>query len=173
MKFLFRVFYDPNDPISTHMYGKRMPNSKSAHQITSGGIKTRKMTYDVIKGHWPLMTSERSQCQCKPWMWPPNTYPCPYHQHKYRSSQVSGVETIRNFAWHDLGYQVTGQRSLQVRSKNFQGRCKIVQRIGMPSFVTIGWSVRELFSENPRGLHPPWGCIPPPVPARVNISELR
>ena len=37
--------------------------------------------------------------------------------------------------------------------KIFQGRCKIVQLIGIPSFVTIGRSVRELFSENPRGVH--------------------
>ena len=54
---------------------------------------------------WPRLTSEWSQCQCKPWVSPRNTYPCPYHQQKYRSSQVSGVETVRNvnFAWHDLG----------------------------------------------------------------------
>ena len=26
----------------------------------------------------------------------PNTYPCPYHQYKCRSSQVSSVETVRN-----------------------------------------------------------------------------
>ena len=53
----FGVFYDPNDPIPTHMNDKRVSNSKSAHQITPGDTKTRKMTYDLIKGHWPLMTS--------------------------------------------------------------------------------------------------------------------
>ena len=34
--FLWGI-YDHNDPISTHMNDKRMSNSKSAHQITSGG----------------------------------------------------------------------------------------------------------------------------------------
>ena len=50
----------------------------------------------VIDLWWPRLTSEWSQCQCKPWVSPRNTYPCPYHQQKYRSSQVSGVETVRN-----------------------------------------------------------------------------
>ena len=40
--FFFEVIYDPNDPISTHMNFKRMPNSKSAHQITSGAQKLEK-----------------------------------------------------------------------------------------------------------------------------------
>ena len=67
----------------------------------------------VIDLWWPRLTSEWSQCQCKPWVSPRNTYPCSYHQQKYWSSQVSGVETVRNanFAGHDLGDQVTGQKS--------------------------------------------------------------
>ena len=67
----------------------------------------------VIDLWWPRLTLERSKCQCKPWMPPPNTYSCPYYQQTYRSSQVSGVETVRNanFAWHDPGNQVTVQRS--------------------------------------------------------------
>ena len=32
--FCFGYFMTPNDPISTHMNDKWMPNSKSAHQIT-------------------------------------------------------------------------------------------------------------------------------------------
>ena len=47
MSFFFAVFYDPNDPISAHMNGKRVTNSKSAHQITPGAQKPEKMTYDV------------------------------------------------------------------------------------------------------------------------------
>ena len=39
LTFFFWVFDDSNDPISTHMNGKRMPNSKSAHQVTPGGTK--------------------------------------------------------------------------------------------------------------------------------------
>ena len=46
------VYYDFNERISTHVNDKRMQKSKSAHQITVGGIKTRKMAYDVIEGHW-------------------------------------------------------------------------------------------------------------------------
>ena len=49
--FFFGVFYDRNDPFSTHMNDKWMPNSKSAHQITPVNTKIRKMTNDVIKGH--------------------------------------------------------------------------------------------------------------------------
>ena len=57
LSFFFWVFYGSSNHLSTHMSGKRIPNSKSTCQITPGGTKTRKMTYDVIKGHWPLMTS--------------------------------------------------------------------------------------------------------------------
>ena len=46
-----KVYYDLNDQISTHVNDKRMQKSKSAHQITEGGIKTQKMTYDVIECH--------------------------------------------------------------------------------------------------------------------------
>ena len=51
------VYYDLNNRISTHVNDKRMQKSKSEHQITVGGIKTRKMAYDVIEGHWHWMTS--------------------------------------------------------------------------------------------------------------------
>ena len=51
MSFFFGVFYDPDDPISTRMSDKWMPNSKSGHQITPGDTEIRKMTYEVIKGH--------------------------------------------------------------------------------------------------------------------------
>ena len=51
MQFFFGVFYDPDDPILTHMNDKWMPNSKSAQQIIAGDTNIRKMTYDVIKGH--------------------------------------------------------------------------------------------------------------------------
>ena len=71
-------------------------------------------------------------------------------------SRVSPKKMSRAQPWYGL--------------KIFRGRCKIVQWLGMPSFVTIGRSVRELFSENPRGggLHQP----PPPVPARVNFPNF-
>ena len=40
----------------------------------------------------------------------------------------------------------------------FSEKMKIVQRLVIPSFVTIGRSIRELFSENPKGV-----ASPPPV----------
>ena len=39
-------------------------------------------SWKVIDLWWPRLTSEWSQCQCKPWVSPRNTYPCPYHQQK-------------------------------------------------------------------------------------------
>ena len=100
--FFFGVFYDPKGPISTHMNGKRMPNSKSAHQITPGGTKNPKkihmMSSKVIDLWWPRLTSERSQCQCKPWMSPPNTYPCPYHQLKCRMPKFASFRRL-NGTW--------------------------------------------------------------------------
>ena len=49
--FFFWVIDGSNDPTSTHVNGKRVPNSKSARQITPGGTQKQKMTYAVIKGH--------------------------------------------------------------------------------------------------------------------------
>ena len=89
--------------------GCQIRNQRTKLPLEAQPPPKKKMTYDIDLW-WPRLTSERSQCQCKPWMSPPNTYPCPHHQQKYRSSQVSGVETVRNanFAWHDLGNQVKG-----------------------------------------------------------------
>ena len=41
---------------------------------------------------------------------------------------------------------------------------KLFKGLDIPNFVTIGRSVRELLSENPRGLHQH------PVPAMVNLE---
>ena len=68
------------------------------------------------------------------------------------------------------GTQFSLDMTLEIRFKSkdivgtdliFQGRCYIGQVLGIPSFVTIGLFVRELFSENPKGVHQP------PVPAMV------
>ena len=90
-------------------------------------------------------------------MSPPHTYPCPYHQHKCRSSQVSGVERYGTQSSLDMTLEIRSQVKGHNRYglKKCQGRCKIVQRIGIPSFVTIGRSVRELFSENLRAVASP------------------
>ena len=66
MVIFFGVFYDPNDPIATHMNDKRMLNSKSAHQITPGTKQKSKpekwhmMSSKDIDLWWPRLTSERS-----------------------------------------------------------------------------------------------------------------
>ena len=59
-----------------------------------------------------------------------------------------------------MGEPPLGHRSKVIIGTDlkFSGRCKIVQWLGIPSFVTIGRSVREIFSENPRGV----ASTPPP-----------
>ena len=105
-------YYDLNDRISTHVNHKRMQKSKPAHQITVGGIKTKKMAYNVIEGHWRWMASVYlgkvtiSLYQCKRWislaatytstMTCTTSYRCAYHQQKPPSLQVTGAETLRN-----------------------------------------------------------------------------
>ena len=67
-------YYNLNDRISTHVNDKRIQKSKSAHQITVGGIKTRKMAYAIIEGHLRCMTSvflgkvTISLYQCNGWI---------------------------------------------------------------------------------------------------------
>ena len=65
MVIFFGVFYDPNDPIATHMNDKRMLNSKSAHQITPGTKKSKPEKWHMMSSKdidlwWPRLTSERS-----------------------------------------------------------------------------------------------------------------
>ena len=112
--FLFGILWLQWPYIFRHIW--MVNGCQIQYQRTLGAQKPEKWhmtTSKVIDLWWSRLTSGRSQCQCKPWMSPPNTYPCPYHQQTYRSSQVSGVQTVRNanFAWHDLGNQVTGRRS--------------------------------------------------------------
>ena len=150
-----------------------MPNgckkSKSAHQITVGGIKTRKMAYDIIEGHWRCMTSVYlgkvtiSLYQCNGWISLRDVHIhddmhnilsmcCAYNQQKPPSSQVTGVETQRNANFADMtlkaGHRSNkghGRYNLEIfrEEVNFQG-------LGRHNFVTISRIVRVLFSENPR-----------------------
>ena len=150
-----------------------MQKSKSAQQTTVGGIKTRKMTYDVIEGHLRWMTSVYlgkvtiSLYQCKRWisstctsmMTCTTSYRCAYHQ---QSSQVTGVETLWNTNFADMTLKAGH------RSNKGHGRYNIeifredanFQRLGTHNFVTMSRIVRVLFSENPRR-----GCINP----RINL----
>ena len=76
------------------------------------------MTSSKVVGlWWPRLTSERSKCQCIPWMSPPNTYPCPYHQQTYQCSQVSGVETVPT----ERKFRLTWPRKSGHRSKVIVG----------------------------------------------------
>ena len=104
--------------------------------LGGGGTKKRKMTSDVSKGHLLLVTSERSQCQCKPWMSPRNTYPCPGHiTNKY--AEVPKFPT----AYKRYETQISLDIPWPIRPRH-------------------GRSVRELFSENQKF------ASAPPVPER-------
>ena len=80
------------------------------------------------------------------------SYRCAYHQQKTPSSQVTGVETLRNTNFADMtlkaGHRTNkghGRYNLEIfrEDANFQ-------RLGTHNFVTISRIVRVLFSENPR-----------------------
>ena len=77
---------------------------------------------------------------------------------KTPSSQVTGVETLRNANFADM--------TLKAGHRSNKGHCRYnleifredanLQRLGIHNFVTISGIVRVLFSENPRR-----GCINP------------
>ena len=90
--------------------------------------------------------------------------PIPIHVHiTIKHTDVRKFQALKRY-----GTQISLDMIPEIRSQvkghsryglqNFEGRCKIVQWLGMLSFVTIGRSVRELFSENPRGV-----ASPPPL----------
>ena len=90
IQFFFGINHAPMT-ILQRVNEKWMPNSKSAHQNTTGDTTPEKwhMTWSKVSDlGLPRLTSGRSQYQCKPWMSSRNTYPCPSHQQKYRSLQV-------------------------------------------------------------------------------------
>ena len=163
-----------------------MQKSKSAHQTTVGGIKTRKMTYDVIEGHLRWMTSVYlgkvtiSLYQYKRWI---SLFDVHIHDDMHNilsmcispaknktkttttktpSSQVTGVETPWNTNFADMTLKAGH------RSNKGHGRYNLeifredanFQRLGTHNFVTMSRIVRALFSENPRR-----GCINP----RINL----
>ena len=141
-------YYDLNDRISTHVNDKRMQKSKSAHQITVGCIKTRKMTYDVIEGHCRWMTSVYlgkvtiSLYQRKRWMSLRDVHihddmynilsMCisPAKNKKQKNAKFASYRRWnameRKFRWLDLeSRSQVKQRSWQVQSRDFQGRFKV------------------------------------------------
>ena len=155
---------------------KWMQKSKTVHQITVGGIKTRKMTYDVIEGHCRWMTSVYlgkvtiSLYQCKRWISlrdvrihddMHNILSICIPPEKTPSSQVTGVETLRKANFADMPLKA-GQRS-----NKGHGRYNLdifredanFRRLGTHTIIRI---VRVLFSENPRR-----GCINPRTSLRT------
>ena len=97
--------------------GCQIQNQRTKLPLGAQKSETWHMTSSkVIDLWWPRLTSERSQCQCQPWMI--FTYPIPLnlstpihvHQHKCRSSQVfrrwNGTERKFRLTWPwKLGYK--------------------------------------------------------------------
>ena len=89
--------------------------------------------------------------------------PCPLQSSRRGAALGEILPEIRSL---DITLKIRSQIESHSRYglKKKSGKMLIVQRLGIPNFVTIGQSVRELLSENPKGLHQP------PVPAMVNME---
>ena len=142
------------------------------NQYTPGGTKPRKITYDVIKDHWHRMTSiDLGNVTMSVKTMDVTS------QHLFMSKSPAKIpKYARLRRWNSMERKfrltwpwISGDRSKVIVGMviKFQGRCKIVQRLGIPSFVAIGRSVRELFSENPTMLHQP-----SPVPAWAKSGKI-
>ena len=105
---------------------------------------------------------------------PSNTHPCTI---VHITSKNTKVRKFQAFKWY--GTQISLDMILDIRSQVkdrsrygleiFRKHIQVVQRLGIPSFVTIGRAVRELSSENPRELH---HLCTSPVPARVTLARI-
>ena len=181
------VCYDLNGRISTHVNDKRMQKSKSAHQNHRRGIKTRKMTYDVIEGHWRWMTSVYlgkvtiSLYQCKRWISlrdvhihdDTTSYRCAYHQQKKNTKERQVRKFLalkryeRKFRWHDLeSRSQVKQRSWQVQSWDFQGRCKF-SKIRLHNILLRSAESSACYYRKTRG-----GVAWTPVPTCVPLKPM-
>ena len=78
-----------------------------------------------------------------------------------KNTEVRKFQALKQYGTQislDMTLEIRSQvkdHSRYLRSWNFQGRCKIVQWIGVPSFPTMSRSVRELLSETRTWLHHP------------------
>ena len=180
------VYYDLNNRISTHVNAKRMQKSKSAHQNHRRGHQNpkndiwryrRSLTLDDLsvprKGHDIIISVQTMditprRAHCTSTMTCTTSYRCAYHQQKTPSSQVTGVETLRNTNFADMTLKAGH------RSNKGHGRYNLeifredanFQRLGTHNFVTISRIVRVLFSENPRRV------ASTPVPACVSLKPM-
>ena len=149
------------------MNGKRIPNSKSAHQITPGGTKTKKVAWR----HQRSLTSDDLS-------WPRKGHnvsvnhgchlPTSIHVHITSiNADVRKFQALKRYGTQnslDMTLEIRSQVKGPSRYGHFQGRCTIVQRIGMQSFVTSGDQFPS-YSRKTRGV----ASTPPPVPASVKV----
>ena len=70
-----------------------------------------------------------------------------YDQQNAAVRKLQALKRYGNFAWHDLGKQITGM-AWQVTVLKILEKVKIVKGLGVESLVTIGLFVREVFSES-------------------------
>ena len=106
------------------------------------------------------------------------SYRCAYNQQKPPSSQVTGVETLRNANFVDMTLKA-GHRSNKGHGRYnheiFREDANF-QRLGTHNFVTISRIVRLLFSENPRrgcNLHHPRTNLRTPQANDTHLFKLR
>ena len=69
----------------------------------------------VIDLWWPRLTSEWSQCQCKPWVSPRNTYPCPYHQQNIEVRKFQALKRYGTYISLDMPLEIRSQVKSQGR----------------------------------------------------------
>ena len=92
------VYCDFRGLISTHINGKWMQNTKSAHQITVGGHQNSKIVYDVIKGNCRRLTSVylgKVTMSVQTMDVTPSQLSMCISAAKMPSSQVTGIEMLR------------------------------------------------------------------------------
>ena len=94
----------------------------------------------------------------------------PIHVHiTSKNAEVRTFQALKRY-----GTQISLDMTLEIRphvkgpSRYGLKLCREGVKLFKESFVMIGRSVRELFSENPKGAVSP----PPPVPARFKVGQF-
>ena len=147
-------------------------NSQSAQQITPGGTKTTKMAYEVIKGHWPLMTSDDLGKVTVSVRTTDIT-----SQHLSMSISPANIPKFTSFKrWNgtERKFRLTWPRKSGHRSNVIVGTdLKFSGKVWNCSTVRytyqVSWRSADPFASyswKTRG-----GCINPPVPARVKVGQ--
>ena len=90
-------------------------NPKLAQKITPCGTETWKWhltSSKVIDFEWPRLASERWQYQCKPLLFPRNTYPCPYVHIISKNTEVRKFQALKRY-----GTQISLDMTLEISSQ--------------------------------------------------------